>query len=59
MRAITFPVMLSDAEPVFDQNIALDFSPWTLADVVPDSRRARVKITGKGSRAVARLPGRL
>lgn len=46
MRAITFPVFLSD-DGMYNQNVTLDFSPWTLADVVQDSRRVAVKITGK------------
>ena len=47
MRSITFPVMLSADMTNFDQNVALDFLPWTIDDVVQDSRRAAVKITGK------------
>ncbi|KAK7114959.1 CD109 antigen-like isoform X3 [Littorina saxatilis] len=45
MRAITFPVFLSN-DGMYNQNVTLDFSPWTLADVVQDSRRVAVKITG-------------
>ncbi|KAK7504616.1 hypothetical protein BaRGS_00004102, partial [Batillaria attramentaria] len=45
MRAITFPVILTTEQPEFEQDVMLDFSPWTLADVVSDSRRAMVTVT--------------
>jgi hypothetical protein len=46
MRSITLPVILTAEQPEFNQDIILDFTPWTLADVVPQSRRAAIKITG-------------
>lgn len=47
MRAITFPVILTADQPTFEKDIILDFTPWTLSDIVEDSRRAMVKVTGK------------
>ncbi|XP_070198324.1 CD109 antigen-like [Littorina saxatilis] len=46
MRAVTFPVVLSAEQAVFEQTVTIDFSPWKAQDVVKDSTRVKVKVTG-------------